>query len=73
MDMIDNRLKILIKQQGYLDMYTGIDILQTRYYIKINLRTFIDKIFEPYLATLDENCIPFSCLLDSVTLGPYVA
>ena len=51
MDMIDDRLKIPIKRQGYLDMYNGIDILQTRYYIEINLKTFIDKIFEPYLAT----------------------
>ena len=58
MDMIDNRLKIPIKRQGYLDMYNGIDILQTRYYIKINLRTFIDKIFEPYLATWMKNAYP---------------
>ena len=58
MDMIDDRLKIPIKRQGYLDMYNGIDILQTRYYIKINLRTFIDKIFEPYLATWMKNAYP---------------
>ena len=46
MDMINDRLKIPLKRQGYLDMYNGIDILQTRYYIKINLTTYIDKIFE---------------------------
>ena len=38
MDMIDDRLKIPIKRQGYLDMYNGIDIQHTRYYIKINLK-----------------------------------
>ena len=58
MDMIDDRLKIPIKRQGYLDMYDGIDILQTRYYIKINLRTFIDKIFEPYLTTWMKTACP---------------
>lgn len=58
MDMIDDRLKIPIKRQGYLDMYNGIDILQTRYYIKINLKTFVDKIFEPYLTTWMKNAYP---------------
>ncbi len=33
MDMIDDRLKIPIKHQGYLDMYNGVDVHQTRYYI----------------------------------------
>jgi hypothetical protein len=58
MDMIDDRLKIPIKRQGYLDMYNGIDILQTRYYIKINLKTFINKIFEPSLATWMKTAYP---------------
>ena len=39
-------------------MYNGIDISQTRYYIKINLKTFIDKIFKPYLATWMKNAYP---------------
>jgi hypothetical protein len=58
MDMIDDRLSIPIKRQGYLDMYNGIDILQTRHYIKINVRTFVDKIFEPYLATWMKTAYP---------------
>ena len=58
MDMIDDRLMIPIKFQGYLDMYNGIDIPQTCYYIKINLKTFIDKIFKPYLATWMKNTYP---------------
>jgi hypothetical protein len=29
MDIIDDKLKIPIKQQGYLDMYNGVDVLRT--------------------------------------------
>jgi hypothetical protein len=29
LDMIDDKLKIPVKRQGYLDMYNGIDVLQT--------------------------------------------
>ena len=42
LDMIDDKLKILVKCQGYLDMYSGIDVLQTRHYIKISVRSFIN-------------------------------
>jgi hypothetical protein len=31
MDLIDDKLKIPIKRQGYLDMDNGVDILQTRH------------------------------------------
>ena len=31
--MIDNKLTIPVKRQGYLDMYNGIDVQQTRHYI----------------------------------------
>ena len=51
MDLIDDKLKIPIKRQGYLDKYNGVDMQQTRYYIKISLKTYFDKIFEPYFAT----------------------
>jgi hypothetical protein len=47
--MIDNFLIIPMKCQGYLDMYNGIDVLQTRNYIKISCTTFIDKICEKNL------------------------
>ena len=43
LDMIDDKLKIPVKRQGYLDMYNGIDVLQTRHYIKISVRSFIDN------------------------------
>jgi hypothetical protein len=68
MDMIDDRLKIPIKRQRYLDMYNGINILQTRYYIKINLRTCIDKIFEPYFAIWIKNAYPSPACLSPLPL-----
>jgi hypothetical protein len=49
MDMIDDCLKIPIKRQGYLDMYNGVDVHQTCYYIKINLATYVTKSLNPTL------------------------
>ncbi len=58
MDLIDNRPKIPIKRQGYLDMLNGINVHQTCYYIKINLKTVVDKFFEPYFATWMKTVYP---------------
>ncbi len=59
MDIIDNKLKIPIKRQGYLDMYNGVDVLQTpRHYIKINVKTFTDKVFEHHIATWMKTSYP---------------
>jgi hypothetical protein len=46
MDLIDNKLSIPIKCQGYLNMFNGINILQTQHYNRINVKTFMDKVFE---------------------------
>ncbi len=43
LDLIDDELSISLKQQGLLDMFNGINITQTRDYIKINCHTYIDK------------------------------
>jgi len=51
LDMIDEALSIPMKRQGFLDMYNGVDIVQTRDYIKICSSTFIDKITAKYLTT----------------------
>jgi hypothetical protein len=51
LDMIDDFMFIPMKRQGYLDMYNGINVLQTRDYIKIFCTTFINKICEKYLNT----------------------
>ena len=58
MDLIDDRLKIPIKCQGYLEKYNGVDILQTQYYIKMSVRTYIKKICEPYFATWMKTSYP---------------
>jgi hypothetical protein len=51
LDMIDEKLRILVKRQGYLDMYNGIDVHQTRHYIEISVWSFINKVFKKHLAT----------------------
>jgi hypothetical protein len=51
LDMLDDKLSIPIKRQGLLDMYNGIDVLQSRHYVKISCTSFIDKICEKYQAT----------------------
>jgi hypothetical protein len=55
LDLINDKLSIPMKRQGYLDMYNGIDVLQTRDYIKISTTTFIDKICEIYLSSRMHN------------------
>jgi hypothetical protein len=36
LDLIDDKLSIPLKRQGLLDMFNGINVTQTRDYIKIN-------------------------------------
>ena len=55
LDLIDDELLIPMKRQGYLDMYNGIDVLQTRDYIKISSKSFIEKICEKYLNSWMQN------------------
>jgi hypothetical protein len=58
MDLIDDKLCIPIKRQGYLDMYNGVDILQTKHYIKLSVKTFINKVFKSHIATWMKMCYP---------------
>ena len=51
LDMLDDKLSIPIKRQGLLDMYNGVDVLQSRHYIRISCTTFITKISEKYQST----------------------
>ena len=55
LDMIDEALSIPMKQQGFLDMYNGINIIQTRDYIKIFSNTFIKKVCDKYLSSWVKN------------------
>ncbi len=54
-DMIDDKLTIPMKRQGFLDMYNGIDVIQTRHYIKILCTSYINKICKNYLQTWMRN------------------
>jgi len=62
MDLLDDQLSMPIKCQGLIDMFNGVDVVQTKYYIKIDCHTYIDKFCAKYLATwmhkvpLSENC-----------------
>jgi hypothetical protein len=47
--MIDNELQIPMKCQGYLDMYNGIEVKQTKNYVKLSCKSFIEKICKQYL------------------------
>jgi hypothetical protein len=53
--VIDDKLTIPMKLQGYLDMYNGIDVIQTRHYIKISCTSYINKISNKYLQTWMRN------------------
>jgi hypothetical protein len=62
LDLLDDQLSIPLKQHGLLDMFNGIDVLQTSDYIKIDCHTYINKLCKKYLDTwlskvpLTENC-----------------
>ena len=48
--MIDESLIIPIKRLGPVDLFNGIDIDQTKYYIKLNCKPYIERICERHLA-----------------------
>jgi len=54
-NMIDDKLTIPKKLQGDLDKYNGIDVVQTRHYIKISCTSYINKICDKYLQTWMRN------------------
>jgi hypothetical protein len=51
LDLLDEQLTIPIKQQGYLDMFNGVNITQTQHYIKISCKSFIEKCCDKHLAS----------------------
>jgi hypothetical protein len=50
LDLINDKLTIPMKQQGLVTLYNGLDILQTRDYIKVSCETYINRISELHLA-----------------------
>ncbi len=70
LNLIDKELPIPMKRQGYLDMYNGIGVLQTRDYIKISTITFIKKIYEKYLSSWMNNFTTMTDWPIPLPLGP---
>ena len=48
-DAIDDHLTMPIKRQGIVTLFNGIDIQQSRHYIKISAETYIEKMGAKYL------------------------
>ncbi len=49
LDLLDDQLFIPLKRQGLLDMFNGVDVVQTWDYIKIDCHTYIDTFCAKYL------------------------
>jgi hypothetical protein len=58
MDLINDKLSLPIKRQGYLVMYNGVNVYQTRHYIKLNVKTFVNKVFEHHITTWMKTLCP---------------
>ena len=48
-DAIDDHLTMPIKRQGLVTLFNGVDILQSRHYIKMSAETYIEKMGAKYL------------------------
>ncbi|KAL7488575.1 hypothetical protein ACHAW6_014165 [Cyclotella cf. meneghiniana] len=47
-DLIDQQLRMPMKRQGLVSMYNGLDILQSRWYVKVSIQTWLAIMMEPY-------------------------
>jgi hypothetical protein len=55
LDMINDKLTIPMKRQGYLDIYNGVDVSQSCDYIIISSKSFVEKICKKYLVSWMQN------------------
>ncbi len=51
LNMLDEKLTMPIKHQGLLDMFNGVNVVQTRDCVKIDCHTYIDKMCSKYLTS----------------------
>ncbi len=72
LDLIDDKLSIPMKRQGYLNMYNGIDLLQTQDYIKILTSMFIKRITKKISILLDEQFYNYIRSTYTAPLGSYL-
>jgi hypothetical protein len=45
-DLIDAHLKIPMKRYGLISMYNGLDILQSRWFVKVSIKTWLTKMMQ---------------------------
>ncbi|KAL7550694.1 hypothetical protein ACHAWF_013912 [Thalassiosira exigua] len=58
-DLIEEALSFPLKRMGLVTMFNGLDISQTRYFVKVSCETYIDKISEGHISTwMQTNDIP---------------
>ncbi len=57
LDILDNKLTIPLKRMGLHDLYNGLEVIQTRDYIKITCSTYIERISEKHLASWMRNFV----------------
>ena len=50
LDMIDEELSMPIKRQGPVELFNGINVDQTKYYIKLHCETYVDRITVKHIA-----------------------
>ena len=50
-DEVDEYLTFPLKRMGLVSLFNGVDVLQTRDYIKISVETYLERVCEKYLAT----------------------
>jgi hypothetical protein len=50
LDLLDNALTIPCKWMGLLDLYNGLDVTQTRDYVKLSCTTYVKRISEKHLS-----------------------
>jgi hypothetical protein len=59
-DRIDEHLRMPMKRYGLVSMYNGLDVHQTRWYIKISIKTWLTIMMDPYFTDwLDIPNTPF--------------
>ena len=54
---IDSHMTIDIKDSGLLNQYNGVDITETKYYIKISNETYINKLLQERTWLLNNSTI----------------
>ena len=47
-DRIDDGLSMPIRRMGLISLFNGVDILQSRYYVKVSVQTYIEKMTTKY-------------------------